>query len=143
MEISCITDTSSPWQLQWSATAATVHYYSDRAQYITKSGDKSLEICEITVTSVFDASDRRNCRCAGPWGSSKQYFLKQDSSICHPGGMRTPRSEIYGHRSSVDVGRQFNTLISEMWKILMVEAYSETWVVLENPVHCQALPAEQ
>lgn len=32
-------------------------------------------------------------------------------------------------------GRKFNTLISEMWKILMVEDYSETLVVLENPVH--------
>lgn len=39
--------------------------------------------------------------------------------------------------------RKFNTLISEMWKILTVEAYSETSVVLENPVHCQELPAEQ
>lgn len=30
-----------------------------------------------------------------------------------------------------------------MWKILMVEAYSETSVVQQNSIHCQALPAEQ
>lgn len=48
--------------LQWSA------------QYMTKSGDKSLEICEITATSVFEASDRRNCRCAGPWGHPNTIF---------------------------------------------------------------------
>lgn len=45
------------------------------AQYITKSGEKVLEICEITVTGVFKASGRKNSRCAGPWGHPNTAFV--------------------------------------------------------------------
>lgn len=59
---------------QQPATMATVHYSIYRAQYITKSGDRSLEICEIAVTRAFKASDRKSCRCVGPWGHPNTIF---------------------------------------------------------------------